>query len=119
MEKKVQSTMEYRNLGNSGLKVSVLSYGNWLNSMTKEDYILTRDSIKKCYDLGVNFFDTAEAYGFGNAETLMGRAFKELNLPREELVISTKLLKIGPGENEMMLSRKHVIEGTKNCLKRL
>ena len=39
--------------------------------------------MKKCYDAGVNFFDTAEAYGFGTAEELIGRALKELNLPRE------------------------------------
>jgi len=80
---------------------------------------LTRDAIKKCYDAGVNFFDTAEVYGSGNAETLMGKAFKELNLPREEIVVSTKLYKIGSGVNDTFLSRKHIIEGTKNSLKRL
>jgi aryl-alcohol dehydrogenase-like predicted oxidoreductase len=103
--------MEYRYLGNSGLQVSILSFGNWLNSNTEADYNLTRDAIKKCYDAGVNFFDTAEIYGFGTAESLMGKAIKELNLPREELVISTKLFKIGPGVNETFLSRKHLVEG--------
>jgi aryl-alcohol dehydrogenase-like predicted oxidoreductase len=111
--------MEYRYLGDSGLRISVLSFGNWLNSNTEADYHLTRDAIKKCYDAGVNFYDTAEVYGFGNAEKLMGRAFKELKLPREELVISTKLFKIGSGVNDMFLSRKHIIEGTKNSLRRL
>jgi aryl-alcohol dehydrogenase-like predicted oxidoreductase len=57
--------MEYRFLGNTGLNVSVFSYGNWLNSNTEKDYEMTRDCIKKCYDLGVNYFDTAEYYGFG------------------------------------------------------
>ena len=57
-------TMEYRYLGNSGLRVSVLSYGNWVNSKKEEDYIVVRDAIKKCYDAGVNFFDTAEIYGY-------------------------------------------------------
>jgi aryl-alcohol dehydrogenase-like predicted oxidoreductase len=103
--------MEYRYLGNSGLQVSILSFGNWLNSNTEADYNLTRYAIKKCYDAGVNFFDTAEIYGFGTAESLMGKAIKELNLPREELVISTKLFKIGPGVNETFLSRKHLVEG--------
>jgi aryl-alcohol dehydrogenase-like predicted oxidoreductase len=80
---------------------------------------LTRDAMKKCYDAGVNFFDTAEGYGFGTAEEIMGRAFKELDLPREELVVSTKLFKIGPKPNDGFLSRKHIIEGAKNSLKRL
>ena len=113
------SNMEYRYLGNSGLKVSVLSFGNWLNSMKQEDYEITRDAIKKCFESGVNFFDTAEVYGLGNAETQMGKAFKELGYKREDLVISTKLLKCGNGVNDMFLSRKHIIEGTNNSLKRL
>lgn len=49
--------------------------------------------IKKCFEAGVNFFDTAEAYSEGHAEVLMGRAIKELNIPREEIVISTKLFR--------------------------
>ncbi|CDW91092.1 aldo keto reductase family protein [Stylonychia lemnae] len=112
-------TMEYRYLGNSGIKVSVLSFGNWLNSNKEEDYNLTRDAIKKCFDAGVNFYDTAEGYGLGNAETQMGKAFKELNLPREELVVTTKLFKLGDGPNDGFLSRKHIQEGLKNSIKRL
>jgi aryl-alcohol dehydrogenase-like predicted oxidoreductase len=111
--------MEYRFLGNTGLSVSVLSYGNWLNSNTEEDIKTTRDIIKKCRDSGVNFFDTAEYYGYGQAETAMGRAFKDLELKREDIVVTTKLMKSGDGVNDMMLSRKHVIEGTNNSLKRL
>jgi hypothetical protein len=57
--------MEYRYLGNSGLKVSVLSFGNWLNSDKPEDYQITRDAMKLCFDAGVNFYDTAEVYGLG------------------------------------------------------
>jgi aryl-alcohol dehydrogenase-like predicted oxidoreductase len=110
------NTMEYRYLGNSGLKVSVFSFGNWLNSNSEEDYNLTRDAIKKCHEAGVNFFDTAEVYGNGSAETIMGKAFKELNLRREEIVVSTKLFKIGTGINDTFLSRKHIIEGTNNSL---
>ena len=60
--------MEYRYLGNTGLKVSALSFGNWLNSNTEEDYAITRDSIKKCLDYGINLFDTAEIYFAGAAE---------------------------------------------------
>jgi hypothetical protein len=59
-----QKEMEYRYLGNSGLSVSVFSFGNWLNSNNEENYNLTKDAIKKCHDAGINFFDTAESYGF-------------------------------------------------------
>jgi len=111
--------MEYRYLGNSGLRVSILSFGNWLNSDKDENYELTRDAIKKCVEYGVNFFDTAEIYGTGQAEISMGKAFKELGLKREDLVVSTKLVKCGNGVNDCMLSRKHLIEGLKNSLKRL
>ena len=60
--------MIYRSLGNTGLKVSVLGYGNWINSNSEEAYNNTRDCIKACHDSGVNFFDTAEIYGAGEAE---------------------------------------------------
>ena len=111
--------MEYRYLGNSGLRVSVLGFGNWLNSNNKEDYEITRDAMKLCFNAGINFFDTAEVYGNGNAETQMGQAFKELGFKREEIVVSTKIFKIGPGVNDTFLSRKHIIEGVTNSLKRL
>ena len=75
--------------------------------------------MKLCYEHGVNYFDTAEIYGFGQAETIMGKAFKELGFKREEIVVSTKLFKIGMGQNDAFLSRKHIIEGLKNSLKRL
>ena len=64
MQSTVNPNMEYRYLGNSGLRVSLLSYGNWETSKKEEDYVVARDAIKKCYDAGVNFFDTAEAYGY-------------------------------------------------------
>ena len=90
-----KTPMEYRYLGNSGLKVSVLSFGNWLNSDKKEDYEITRDAMKLCFEAGVNFFDTAEVYGMGQAEIIMGNAIKELGFKREEIVVSTKILKCG------------------------
>ena len=83
MEAQNNKDMVYRYLGKTGLKVSVLSFGNWLNSDTKEDYELTRDCMKKCYEHGVNFFDTAEIYGAGQAEECMGKAIKELGFKRE------------------------------------
>ena len=119
VEAAAKPKMEYRYLGNSGLRVSVLSFGNWLNSNKEGDYEITRDAMKICFESGVNFFDTAEIYGNGQAETIMGKAFKELGFKREELVVSTKIFKIGPGVNDTFLSRKHILEATNNSLKRL
>ena len=55
--------MEYRNLGPTGIKVSVISFGNWVNSNKEEAKQNTIDCIQKAWDHGVNFFDTAEVYG--------------------------------------------------------
>jgi voltage-dependent potassium channel beta subunit len=108
--------MVYRYLGNTGLKVSVIGLGNWLNN---EDDAQTLECTKTALQNGINFFDTAEIYGFGAAETTLGKALKELNLPREKIVVTTKIFKIGEDPNDGFLSRKHIIEGMKNSLKRL
>jgi len=73
----------------------------------------------RCFDYGVNYFDTAEIYGHGVAEIAMGKAFKKLNKPRKDLVISTKMFTCGEGVNSGMLSRKHLIEGCHASLERL
>ena len=112
--------MEYRYMGGTGLKVSVLGYGNWLNSNDKAAFDFTRNAIKECLSLGINFFDTAEIYGFGEAETQMGQAFKDLNVRRESIVVTTKIFKVSAnGVNDMLGSRKHIVEGLQNSLKRL
>ena len=110
------SKMIYRYLGNSGLKVSALSWGNWINTKGEDP---TYDIIKLAYENGINFFDTAEIYGFGEGETTLGKALKKLNAPREKLVISTKIFKCGTDINDNFLSRKHIVEGLRNSLKRL
>ncbi len=61
--------------------------------------------------MGVNFFDTAEIYGMGEAETQMGQALKDLNVRRESIVVSTKIFRIGDGVNDKSMSRKHIVEG--------
>ena len=108
--------MEYRYLGNTGLRVSVLSYGNWCEH---DDDKRTVECVKSSLEHGVNFFDTAEIYGLGIAETTLGKALKELNVPREKIVISTKIFKNGNDPNDTFQSRKHIIEGIKQSLKRL
>ena len=92
MTKPDTSKMEYRYLGNTGLKVSVLALGNWVNN---EDDNQTYECTKAALEHGINFFDTAEEYGFGKAETTLGKALKKLNVPREKIVVTTKLMKIG------------------------
>ena len=108
--------MEYRYLGNTGLKVSVLGFGNFINN--KNDFS-TKECFLKALENGINFFDTAEIYGYGSGETSFGKIIKELNIPREKIVISTKIFKIGDDPNDSFLSRKHIREGIKNSLKRL
>ena len=65
--------------------------------------------MKAWYEGGINFFDTAEIYGYGNAEIAFGKAFKELGWPRKDFVLSTKLIVWGNGPNDKFLSRKHII----------
>lgn len=57
------TNMIYRHLGPTGIKVSVISYGNWLNSDSKDSQDTTNRCVKQAWDLGINFFDTAEFYG--------------------------------------------------------
>ena len=111
--------MLYRNLGNTGLKVSVLGFGNWVTSHNPEQAQTTEECVIKAYEAGINFFDTAEIYGFGEAERIFGNIFAKHKWPRDKLVISTKLLRCGMGVNDGGLSRKHIIEGIKASLKRL
>ena len=110
------SKMEYRYLGNTGLKVSVLGFGNWVNNQSDET---TKECFLKALENGINFFDTAEIYGLGDGEKSFGKTIKELNIPREKIVVSTKIFKIGDDPNDAFLSRKHIREGIKNSLKRL
>jgi aryl-alcohol dehydrogenase-like predicted oxidoreductase len=75
--------------------------------------------VSECLSHGVNFFDCAEAYSNGEAETSLGEALHRLQVPRCDIVVSTKLFKGGDGPNEVGLSRKHILEGTKASLARL
>lgn len=109
--------MEYRRLGKAGLKVSELSFGSWITFGSSLDLNRVKDCIRTARDAGINFFDTAEEYADGHAELLLGEAFKSYR--REDLVISTKIFWGGKGPNDIGLSWKHLVEGTKNSLRRL
>lgn len=110
--------MNYRSLGNSGLKVSEISLGSWL---TFGNTISEREAaaiIHKAFDLGINFFDCANVYAGGEAEAVMGRALKAF--PRESYVITTKAFwPVGEGANDKGLSRKHIMEQVHTSLKRM
>ena len=114
--------MIYRPLGRTGLKVSVFSFGNWITGHDPEIEKVQTECVKLAWDNGINFFDTAEVYGFGIAETVFGKALKALNVNRNQLVVSTKLFwsaREGFTVNMNGLSRKHIVEGMQNSLKRL
>ncbi|MGD0783836.1 MAG: aldo/keto reductase [Candidatus Aminicenantales bacterium] len=111
--------MDYRNLGSSGLKVSALSIGTWITFGDQIDEEAGAACLKAAYDAGVNFFDTAEVYAAGKAETMMGSIIRNFGWKRSDLVVSTKIYWGGDGPNDSGLSRKHVIEGTEASLRRL
>ncbi len=111
--------MNYRRLGKAGLKVSELSFGAWVTFGGQVGQELARECMAAAYDAGVNFFDNAEGYAAGEAETVMGKAIKELGWRRESIVVSTKIFWGGDGPNDLGLSHKHVMEGVNNALRRL
>jgi voltage-dependent potassium channel beta subunit len=111
--------MEYRFLGRSGLKISALSLGAWVTYGGQVGEQTAIECMSAAYEAGVNFFDNAEAYAQGNAETVMGAVIKKMGWKRSDLVLSTKIFWGGDGPNDSGLSRKHLIEGTHAALKRL
>src|SRR5215204_2955848 len=87
----VNPKMEYRRLGNTGLKVSVLSFGSWVTFDTQLDNSLALDCMAAAGDAGCNFFDNAEAYACGKSESIMGRAARDLVGERYSYVLATKV----------------------------
>ncbi len=87
----VNDKMEYRRLGNSGLRVSILGLGSWVTFDSQVDDSAAVECIAAAGDAGCNFFDNAEAYAAGKSEEIMGRAFRELGWPRWSYVLTTKL----------------------------
>jgi len=110
--------MPYRYLGRSGLKVSALSFGSWVTFDYQMDVAPARDAMAAAFEAGCNFFDNAEVYAQGRAETIMGKALAELGWGRDEYVVSTKIFWGGPGPNQRGLSRKHIVEGVDAARKR-
>ena len=111
--------MEYRRLGNSGLKVSELSFGSWVTFVNQLDKKSAMDCMQYAYDKGVNFFDNAEAYASGESEILMGEILKKLNWTRDSYIISSKVFWGGELPTQKGLSKKHVNDACNAALKRL
>ncbi len=110
--------MEYRRLGNTGVKVSEISLGSWLTYGGYVQKEAATKTIHEAYDLGINFFDTANVYMRGEAEKVVGEALKDI--PRESYVLATKVFwPMGDGPNDRGLSRKHIMEQAHASLKRL
>jgi voltage-dependent potassium channel beta subunit len=113
--------MEYRRLGNTGLKVSLLSLGSWVTYGTQVDVDAATASLEEAYKQGVNFFDNAEVYTKGESERIMGAALRKLNWRRGSWLVSTKIywgLEEGPNERNT-LNRKRLLESIDGCLERL
>lgn len=110
--------MQHRFLGNSGLKVSAIAYGNWITHGSQVDDDTAVASVHEALDQGITTFDTADVYAGTRAEAVMGRALAGQR--REGLEICTKVYwPTGPGQNDRGLSRKHVQESCEASLRRL
>src|SRR5437588_3222993 len=117
--------MDYANLGRSGLNVSricpgCMSYG----SSRWRPWVLDRDAsllfFRQAWEAGITFYDTADMYSDGVSEEVVGWALRELAIPRERVVVATKVFHpMGPTGNERGLSRKHILHSIDNSLKRL
>jgi voltage-dependent potassium channel beta subunit len=113
--------MKYRRLGRAGMKVSTVSLGAWTTyGGSVQDKKLITDIVAKAFEKGVNFFDNADAYARGAGETFMGEVFADLEIPRHQLVLSTKVFwPMSDGVNDRGLSRKHVLESIELSLERM
>ena len=114
--------MEYRNLGKSGLKVSVLSLGSWLTFGHQIKDETAEELMKIAYDGGINFFDNAEGYHFGESEIVMGKILKNMGWDRTSYIVSSKVFfgsRRNQKPNQGGLSRKHMMEACHEALQRL
>jgi voltage-dependent potassium channel beta subunit len=110
--------MEYRPLGKSGLQVSEVALGSWLTFGSAVDVPRTREVVHAAFDLGINFFDTADAYAGGKGEQALGEALR--GIPRPYVVIATKcFFPMSERPNDRGLSRKHIFESVEASLRRL
>ena len=120
--------MKYKTLGNTGLLVSQLCLGTMTFSDGRGVYQHIGDVdqagadelVKASSDAGINFFDTADVYSDGASETTLGRSFRNLGIPRHEIVLATKVYsRMGHGRNDVGASRGHIMDAVEASLRRL
>jgi voltage-dependent potassium channel beta subunit len=115
--------MEYRRLGKSGLKLSVLSFGSWVSFSKQINDKVADELMGIAYDNGVNFFDNAEIYALGESEKMMGRVLKKKKWDRTSYTVSSKAFFGWRGKgnkpNQTGNSRKHLLEACDEALQRL
>ena len=115
----MEHTVGYRRLGASGLKITEITYGNWLTHGSQVEADTAVECVHTALDLGITSFDTADVYANTAAEEILGRALAGRR--RESLEVFTKVYwPVGPkGPNDVGLSRKHIMEGINGSLTRL
>src|ERR1700704_390308 len=119
--------MDYKTLGNTGLLVSRLCFGTMTfggegiyKMIGSVDQKGADQLVKAAIDGGINFFDTADVYAEGESEKILGQSFKNLSMPRNEVVIATKVYsRVGPGLNDVGASREHIMDAVEASLRRL
>lgn len=110
--------MNYRRLGDAGIKLSEIGLGGWMTSGQTVELDSTRKIFDRAFEAGINFFDTANAYAAGACEAMWGEVLKDRH--RSGFVLATKVFfPMGPGVNDRGLSRKHIFEQCHASLKRL
>jgi aryl-alcohol dehydrogenase-like predicted oxidoreductase len=120
--------MKYNMLGRTGLFVSEICLGTmtfggrgemW-QKIGQLDQGSATDLVRASIDAGVNFFDTADVYSEGEAERILGQAFKDLGIARKDVIIATKVRgRMGPGPNAVGLTRGHILDAIEDSLDRL
>ncbi|MCB0965877.1 MAG: aldo/keto reductase [Ilumatobacter sp.] len=113
--------MEYRRLGNSGVKVSALGFGSWVSFDNQMGTDMALECMQAAHDAGCNFFDNAEAYAAGKSEKIMGEALRQLDWPRWSYVVTTKLFWGIHGQDPNMrntLNRKYLMQAIDGSLER-
>lgn len=119
--------MKYNELGKTGVLVSELCLGTmtfggkgFWQAIGQVPQAGVNEIVKNAVDQGINFIDTANGYSEGLSEVMLGKALKELGIPRQEVVVATKVrIRMGPGANQVGLSRLHILDSVNDSLHRL
>ncbi len=117
--------MQYTQLGNSGLRVSrlclgTMTFGSGFRNVGSTSQSDANEIVKYAYESGINFFDTADIYSQGDSETVLGKAIKANNIPRDRIIVATKVRgTMGDDINNVGLSRHHILNSCDASLARL